>query len=246
MLMIRAALVFLVVMMMACSSSYHYAPVEGYRSLQQKNNSQRYLVRTGDTLYSIAWQQGLDFRVLANWNGVTPPYTIYPGQTIALTPQKKSTTLPKSIKKPLTNKTKNNEKQRVRQESSKKYEKKLKFSWRWPITPLAVSRDKVKSGVVLRGKSGELVRSSEEGKVVYAGAGLKAYGNLLIVKHNEEFLTAYGYNKKLLVKEGQFVKKGQAIAEIGRDVQQKPSLFFEMRRFGKAVSVTKYLPNIGG
>jgi lipoprotein NlpD len=103
----------------------------------------------------------------------------------------------------------------------------------------------VKTGVTLVGKAGELVRSSESGKVVYAGDGLKGYGNLLIVKHRDEFLTAYGYNKRLLVKEGSVVKKGQAIAEIGKDNKNRPALFFEIRRRGKAVSVTEYMPNKG-
>jgi len=99
--------------------------------------------------------------------------------------------------------------------------------------------------VILIGSPGELVRSSESGKVVYAGNGLKGYGNLLIIMHNEEFLTAYGYNKRLLVDEGSVVKKGQAIAEIGKDSKQRQILFFELRRHGKAVTISQYLPKYG-
>ncbi len=105
-----------------------------------------------------------------------------------------------------------------------------------------MERGALQSGVLLIGKSRELVRSSEGGKVVYAGNGLKGYGNLLIIMHDNEFLTAYGYNKRLLVKEGSVVKKGQAIAEIGIDNKKRRILFFEMRRYGKTISVVKYMP----
>jgi len=196
-------------------------------------------VRSGDTLYSIAWQIGKDYRDLAKWNGISRPYTIYTGQRLRLTATryaKKST-----VKAPVKNK-KTHIKQKITKKTSNLSQNNVQLSWQWPIKVKKIEKGFVSTGSVLVGTAGELVRSSEAGKVVYAGSGLKGYGNLLIVKHNEEFLTAYGYNKRLLVKEGSVVKKAQAIAEIGIDNKKRHVLFFELRRYGKAVSVTKYLP----
>lgn len=201
------------------------------------------MVGTGDTLYSIAWVNGKDYKELARWNNIAWPYTIYKGQKLSLLATKRVTKKASASKK--IRKTPSVKKKITRRTSSN-YKKGLKLAWQWPITVKKLEKGGAQSGVVLVGKSGELVRSSEGGKVVYAGNGLKGYGNLLIVMHNSEFLTAYGYNKRLLVEEGSVVKKGQAIAEIGNDNKKRHVLFFEMRKHGKAVSVTKYLPRLRG
>ncbi|MEH6503663.1 MAG: peptidoglycan DD-metalloendopeptidase family protein [Cycloclasticus sp.] len=225
----------------SCSTSNVYAPVGSNRH-SVKPSATSHIVQSRDTLYSIAWQIGRDYKELARWNGISHPYTIYKGQKITLVPAKISRK--KAAKKVFSNK-KTVKKQRIAATTSNNYQKELKLSWQWPIQVRRLEKGVVKTGVTLVGTAGELVRSSESGKIVYAGNGLKGYGNLLIVKHRDEFLTAYGYNKRLLVKEGSVVKKGQAIAEIGKDNKNRPALFFEIRRRGKAVSVTEYLPKKG-
>jgi lipoprotein NlpD len=230
-----------VLFLVSCGSAKVYAPVSHqYSSI--KPNSTAHIVRRGDTLYSIAWQLRRDYREIARWNNIRPPYTIYTGQELTLiapyhAAKKRNRTVIKS--------TKTVKKQQLTKKSSSNNKKTLKLSWAWPINVRQVEKDRANSGVILIGSPGELVRSSESGNVVYAGNGLKGYGNLLIIMHNEEFLTAYGYNKRLLVDEGSVVKKGQAIAEIGKDSKQRPILFFELRRHGKAVTISQYLPKYG-
>ncbi len=225
--------------LVSCSSGQIHAPVHRYSNPAKTSSAKSHLVRTGDTLYSIAWQNGRDYKSLAKWNGISWPYTIYKGQKLTLVAAKPSINKKQAA-------TQERKKTYKKQKVAKQYQNKLKLVWQWPIKVRKLENGFVKSGVVLVGKSGELVRSSERGKVVYAGNGLKGYGNLLIVMHNNEYLTAYGYNKRLLVKEGSIVAKGQAIAEIGVDIKKRRVLFFEIRRHGKAVSVTKYLPKLGG
>ena len=226
-------------MLVSCSTSNVYAPVYNEYNKGVFSGAKSHVVNKGDTLYSIAWQSGHDYHQLAKWNNITWPYTIYKGQTIKLVANglvKKRASKPKQLNK------KTYKKQKITKKSSKTYQKKVKLTWQWPIKVRKLEKGVIKTGVILVGRAGELVRSSEAGKVVYAGNGLKGYGNLLIVMHKNEFLTAYGYNKRLLVKEGSVVRKGQAIAEIGVDNRRRRVLFFEIRQHGKAVSVAKYLP----
>ncbi|MBL4744346.1 MAG: peptidoglycan DD-metalloendopeptidase family protein [Cycloclasticus sp.] len=235
--------VLLGLLLISCSSGDIRAPVyDKHAPSVKKGSSNEYRVGKGDTLFSIAWQNGLDYKLLAQWNQISAPFTIYTGQKISLLAKKTSS---RSKLKKVKKTKKIHIKQKVTKKTSTLSSNKLKLAWQWPIKVKRLEKGVVKSGVVLVGKPGELIRSSEGGKVVYAGNGLKGYGNLLIVKHSNDYLTAYGYNKKLLVKEGRYVKKGQAIAEIGQDNKKRKILFFEMRRHGKAVSVTKYLPKLG-
>ncbi|MDB5886404.1 MAG: peptidase, partial [Polaromonas sp.] len=116
--------------------------------------------------------------------------------------------------------------------------------WIWPAQgTLVAGFDEAKNkGLDISGKSGDPVVASADGRVVYSGAGLRGYGNLIILKHNNTFLTAYAHNKSLLVKEDQTVKKGQKIAEMGNSDADKVKLHFEIRRQGKPVDPAKYLP----
>jgi lipoprotein NlpD len=120
------------------------------------------------------------------------------------------------------------------------------MGWIWPTAHGAVLAgfDEVKNkGVDIGGTAGEAVLASADGKVVYAGAGLRGYGNLIILKHNNIYLTAYAHNQNLLVKEDQSVKKGQKIAEMGNSDADRVKLHFEVRRQGKPVDPMKYLPS---
>ncbi|MEO1888405.1 MAG: peptidoglycan DD-metalloendopeptidase family protein [Cycloclasticus sp.] len=228
-----------VLSLVSCGSPQIHAPVFNNNKIKG-SSATVHIVRLGDTLYSIAWQRSKDFRDLAKWNNISQPYTIYKGQKLTLVAVKKTVKTSSYYPKQKIRKTV--KKQAVTKVTSRNKSPKLKLSWQWPIKVKKLEKGSVQSGVVLVGKPGELVRSSEGGKVVYAGSGLKGYGNLLIIMHNNEFLTAYGYNKRLLVKEGSVVEKGQAIAEIGIDNKKRRILFFEMRRHGKSISVVKYMP----
>ena len=118
------------------------------------------------------------------------------------------------------------------------------LGWIWPGSgPVLAGFDESKNkGLDIGGAAGDAVLASSDGKVVYAGAGLRGYGNLIILKHNNTYLTAYAHNQILLVKEDQTVKKGQKIAEMGNSDADRVKLHFEVRRQGKPVDPAKYLP----
>jgi lipoprotein NlpD len=118
------------------------------------------------------------------------------------------------------------------------------IAWIWPVNgELLAGFDELKNkGLDIGGKAGTPVLASADGRVVYAGAGLRGYGNLIILKHNNTYLTAYAHNQALLVKEDQTVRKGQKIAEMGSSDTDRVKLHFEVRRQGKPVDPAKYLP----
>jgi lipoprotein NlpD len=102
--------------------------------------------------------------------------------------------------------------------------------------------EKRNKGIAIAGKEGDPVVASADGQVVYSGSGLRGYGNLVILKHNDDFISAYAHNRQILVKQGQMVKRGQRIAEVGRSDTTQPKLHFEIRRQGKPVDPLAYLP----
>ncbi|WP_456415545.1 peptidoglycan DD-metalloendopeptidase family protein [Thiolapillus sp.] len=222
-----------------------------------------YRVRKGDSLYSIAWRAGLDYQTVARWNNLRSPYTIYPGQTIRLSPPKlsrkphvaaektpkKTTPPPASNKKPvLKTKPKNAPKPVAKSTKTRKAPpvSSGKLQWRWPTKGKILSRyssaDASRSGIKIAGKPGQKVLAAEAGEVVYVGSGLIGYGQLIIIKHNNKYLSAYGHNSNLLVKEGDVVKRGQHISNMGITNQGKALLYFEVRRYGKPVDPLAYLP----
>jgi lipoprotein NlpD len=117
-------------------------------------------------------------------------------------------------------------------------------AWRWPAKGKVIRgfSGTVHKGIDIDGKAGDPVRAVAPGMVVYSGSGIVGYGNLLIVKHNELYLSAYGHNKRLLVKEGESVKAGQQIAKKGSSATNTVKLHFEIRREGKPVNPDKLLP----
>ena len=118
------------------------------------------------------------------------------------------------------------------------------MGWIWPAQgSLIAGFDEAKNkGLDIGGKAGDAVLAAADGRVVYAGAGLRGYGNLIILKHNNTYLTAYAHNQTLLVKEDQSVQKGQKIAEMGNSDADRVKLHFEIRRQGKPVDPARYLP----
>jgi len=119
------------------------------------------------------------------------------------------------------------------------------LGWIWPAHgSLIAGFDEAKNkGLDISGKAGDSVLAAADGRVVYAGAGLRGYGNLIILKHNNTYLTAYAHNQALLVKEDQSVQKGQKIAEMGNSDADRVKLHFEIRRQGKPVDPSRYLPS---
>lgn len=119
-------------------------------------------------------------------------------------------------------------------------------AWRWPsdgkVIAAYVSGEPTRQGIDIGGTAGDAVRAAAGGEVVYSGNGLIGYGELIIVKHNASFLSAYGHNRKRLVKEGDKVKAGQAIAEMGSSASSRDELHFEIRKNGKPVNPLDYLP----
>ena len=208
-------------------------------------------VLIGETLYSIAWRHGVDYKKLASWNNIRPPYTIYAGQRLRLTrpPVTSQTYAKKSTPKPAntsggTKKTAS--KSTSMDKTTKKVNKPVKHVWIWPTKGTVISNYSSKvggnKGIDIEGKVGQDVIAASAGKVVYSGNGLLGYGNLVIVKHSEQFLSAYAHNKKLFVREGTSVNRGEKIAELGSTGTKSPKLHFEIRRNGKPVDPLKYLP----
>ncbi len=203
-----------------------------------------YQVKPGDTLFSIGYRSGLHYRRLAEWNNISPPYVIKVGQKIKLF--KPKTVSQSENKNRKSSSAARKSKIHVQKKSikSNNKEKHLKLYWQWPMKG-RILRSYVQSGfkgIDIQGKRGQKVRAAEKGKVVYSGTGLKGYGNLLIIKHNEQYLSAYAHNKRLLVKEAQVVNKGQVIAEVGRNDMKQYVLHFEIRKKGKPVNPVTYLP----
>ncbi len=232
-----------------CSATY--APVESRDVLSSDKKSRSntlpayHRVKKGDTLYSIAWKYSLNYKHVASKNNIKSPYTIYIGQKIHLNNQviknkKKSKKSNKSIQKTYKKKKKAQSSKNIIYTGSKH------LSWIWPVKGTIVQTfnlKKDKKGIDISAPKGHLVKASEAGKVVYSGQGLLGYGMLIIIKHNEQFLSAYGHNQALLVHEGQIIKKGQNIAQLGSSGTNRYKLHFEIRKDGIPINPIKYLPH---
>jgi len=226
-----------------CSTTKNYAPVRNYHR-NSLNKEKYYEVKQGDTLYSIGFRSGNDYKQLAIWNKISPPYLLKVGQKIQLFQSKQTPRMASRFSgKTRKLKTKNKLAKKTLTISNDN-KKVLKFHWQWPLKGLILKTfsKKANKGIDIAGKIGQKVKSAAPGKVVYSGAGLAGYGNLLIIKHNYLYLSAYANNSRLLVKEGDVVKKGQVIAEVGRIGVKKASLHFEIRKKGKPVNPLRYLP----
>lgn len=201
-----------------------------------------HIVRRGDTLYSIAWQAGFDFRRLAQWNGIAPPYVIKPGQRIAFRPQARTAVATKQPSRAAP--TASTQPAHAAPTSAGVLPVN---SWVWPADGRVAGKFSLtrgNKGIDIVGSSGATVRAAAAGKVVYAGTGLRGYGRLIIVKHNDTFLSAYAHNRRILVEEGQFVSRGQKIAEMGDSGANSVKLHFEIREQGKPINPLRYLPRI--
>jgi lipoprotein NlpD len=201
-----------------------------------------YTVQRGDTLTRIALDHGQSWRDLVSWNSLPNAHLIEVGQVLRVASPKEAggvvvqpiggggevATAAKPAAAPTPTKSANDE----------------GLGFAWPASGSVIGGfDEAKNkGLDIAGKAGDPVLAAADGQVVYAGAGLRGYGNLIILKHNNTFLTAYAHNQALLVKEDQKVRKGQKIAEMGKTDADRVKLHFEVRRQGKPVDPAKYLP----
>ncbi len=259
-----------VVLLAACGGNVR-APVEDRNAVrapqpapvQTLSSQPGYTVQRGDTLYSIAFRYGLDYRRLAAANRIPLPYTIYPGQHLVLLERDQPAAIPAPAQAapvakaapqpapkaapPTVDKT---APPAVTQPSSTPAKNGSSValgpvrSWRWPSAGQVIRRYSatVHKGIDIGGSRGDPVIAVAAGQVVYAGTGIVGLGELLIIKHNEQYLSAYGHNDRLLVGEGDSVSAGQKIAEKGSSGTDSVRLHFEIRREGKPIDPLGVLP----
>jgi lipoprotein NlpD len=200
-----------------------------------------HVVRSGETLYTIAWRYGRDHRDLARWNRLGDGSLIYPGQVIQLNP-------PSGARPAASGRqTAGSDSRPARApEPLPSIPAEPPPPWAWPTSGQVVvefgGRPGSGTGVLIDGKAGQPVRAAATGRVVYSGGGLIGYGQLIIIKHNDTYLSAYGHNASLLVREGEAIEKGQRIATMGEGPGREPRLHFEIRRNGKPVDPRQFLP----
>jgi len=249
--------IFLTLLLSGCAPFTNYGDGYSSKSVNSKieydpkrkpnaNTSVKiHTVHKGDTLYSIAWQYGYDVRTIAAWNHLRQPYTIYPGQRLNVRPKKSYTAIEKPVTK-TTPKNKHSSTPKAKQKVESKYSKNKKIRWLWPTKGKLISRyvsgDPGRQGIDISGRKGQTIKAAAQGKVVYSGSGLRGYGKLVIIKHNETYFSAYAHNNKIHIKEGDIVKSGQHIADMGSSGAEKVMLHFEIRRNGKPSNPLKYLP----
>ena len=189
---------------------------------------QTYVVRPEDTLYSVAWRHDLDFRDLARWNHIGADFRISVGEVLLLGPSAKLRAPPPAV--------------HAATETLEHARETYPHRWVWPTDRLAPARAAPGGGILLSGRLGQDVRAASGGRVVYTGSALRGYGNLIIIKHADSLLSAYGHNREMLVRDGQEVAAGQIIARMGEEGPQQPALYFEIRRDGKPVDPLPYMP----
>jgi lipoprotein NlpD len=199
-----------------------------------------HVVRSGETLFTIAWRYGRDHRDLARWNRLGDGSLIYPGQVIQLNPPAGTRTA-RQTPRPAAETPPSR-----RAESLPSIPAEPPPPWTWPTSGSVVvefgGRPGSGTGVLIDGRAGQPVQAAAAGRVVYSGGGLIGYGQLIIIKHNDTYLSAYGHNASLLVREGEAIEKGQRIATMGEGPGREPRLHFEIRRNGKPVDPRQYLP----
>lgn len=200
----------------------------------------------GETLYSISWRYGLDYREVAEWNHITPPYTIFKGQLLRVMPPSAQDRQLASIPSPRHAAPVVNAPAASATRPRRTIPATAAIKWQWPVRghldQTFSKTDAGRKGIDIGGKSGEPIRAAAAGDVVYAGSGLLNYGKLIILKHDDNYLSAYAYNRAILVKEGDSVTAGQHIADMGNKTNGDPMLHFEIRYDGRPINPLKYLP----
>lgn len=224
-----------------------------------------YTVKPGDALIRIALDNGQSWRDLAKWNNLENPNRIEVGQVLRVVPPgvdpsgvtaRPVAIAPKAESRPLDAKpapsaasaasaaTATPAKEPAKEAVKEAAADDDNLAWTWPVThPVSAGFDEQRNkGLDFAGKAGDPVFAAADGRVVYAGSGLRGYGNLVIIKHNNTYLTAYAHNRAMLVEQDQVVRKGQRIAEMGSTESDTVKLHFEVRKLGKPVDPAKLLP----
>jgi lipoprotein NlpD len=209
-----------------------------------------YTVKPSDTLYSIAWRYGLDYKELASWNQISDDYIINLGQRLIMYKPDKRIVAQAPVRSTSGNTSGRSTTDQPLVKStveSTTLDTNPPSRWLWPVKGKLLNTFSIdqldRRGIDIAGKLGQAVRATAAGKVVYSGNGLVGYGNLIIIKHNEMYLSAYAYCRERLVTEGTVVKAGAIIARMGQHDNKTARLHFEIRMDGKPVDPMKYLPN---
>lgn len=223
----------------------------------------RHVVQKGDTLYGIAWRYGRDARELADANKIAPPFTIRPGQVIRLdlkgnpsSVSRSTAAIPsgRSAQGATTRQPSASASRPSTKSQTPRSNKQLQSSdrtvssinWRWPYVGPVIAKFStsgvINKGLDIAGEAGDPIRAAADGEVVYAGSGLLGYGELIIINHNERYLSAYAHSRKILVEEGEKIRQGQQIAELGSSGTNRNKLHFEIRKDGDPVDPMSYLP----
>jgi lipoprotein NlpD len=203
-----------------------------------------HVVQRGDTLVKIAFTYRLDWRDIAAWNRISDANRIYPGQELRLTPPGAAAAAPGAARPAPSPGTASS--RPAPQQPPPRAVAGPPPRWQWPVNGPLVWRfgesRRNPTGIGIGGEDGREIRAAADGEVVYSGSGLIGYGQLIILKHNDSHLSAYGYNQALRVSEGERVKSGQVIALMGRGPADRPLLHFEIRVDGKPVDPARFLP----
>ena len=197
-----------------------------------------YTVKRGDTLFAIAQRHRVDHRDLARWNSIGRDNVIHPGQVLRLYP-------PGSRKTPVVAKSHGGKADAPTARRALPPVLAPPVQWRWPVDSGVVTlttRPNGGHGLMIRGTAGQEIRSAAGGRIVYSGSGLLGLGLLLIIKHNDSYLSAYGHTATVDVNEGDYVAAGQRIATMGKDPQGIPALYFEIRINGAPGNPLTFLP----
>ncbi|RUQ96328.1 MULTISPECIES: peptidoglycan DD-metalloendopeptidase family protein [Legionella] len=260
---------FLPLFLSACEQRVGLAPVVelNWETARNRNSSHplRHVVVRGETLYAIAFRYDQDYRQLAAINNLSSPYTLRVGQVLRVQPsinqpirplqetQRFIPAPPPVARRPLPARSAPIKYLPMpqpkavikKQEPAATHQNVASNSqWQWPVYGKIMTGfvpQQGKKGIDIAGKKGEKIHAAASGVVAYAGSGLAGYGNLIIIKHNNQFLTAYGNNWRNLVREGQQVKAGQVIAEMGLIDNRFWGLHFEIRKAGQPVNPLQYL-----
>jgi len=216
-----------------------------------------YTVKPGDTMIRIGLENGQNWRDIVRWNGIENPNLIEVGQVLRIVPPgvdpsavaARGVAPPQVEARPLDAKPAAASASAVPASAASAPSPAAPAAddepaWAWPASGTVIGGfvDGKQKGLLIDGKAGDPVLAAADGRVVYAGSGLRGYGNLVIVKHNNTYLTAYAHNQALLVKEDQAVRRGQKIAEMGASDAERVQLHFEIRRQGKPVDPARLLP----
>ncbi len=227
----RLAVVIVALLSLFACAHNTYAPVVDLQPMQAVMSGS-HTVQAGENLYSISVRYARDYRELAASNNIPAPYILSVGQTIHLAPQIASPA-PASPSAPAQNAA-----TVIAAPSAQPID-----HWQWPAQGELIAKFSSKSnGLKIAGQAGDKVVAAADGRVVYSGAGLRGYGQLIIIKHNDTYLTAYAHNQRLLVNEGEHVTRGTQIAEMGDTEADSVRLHFEIRREGSPIDPLSYLP----